>query len=257
MKNLVIIAILLISSYSNAQFPTLEALGGGPNFRINGETFRVTDVPFANELVSLIDGTFDWTEVTSNTPNGFAFYTVSNDAINGLDVIVYRDGRSGMINITASTDEIITYHVSDQGQTYDGAYSGTTTHTSEPDARAQAQGIVDANGGRLYIYSIVSRSSRVIVTGTEHVLFENSLRIGEPTVLGSPVVVDLPPGDFSVFDNHADWTVGGLGAYLTNTPSIFVQYSHERGVYVLFFNGAPLDFQTQQGAIDHIANPNG
>ena len=242
--------IIFLGNIANAQYGT-----------VSGNTWTINNTPYQfvggdvleTEARALAGGSFDWTSVTNNNPNGFAIYT--SNAVSGLDIPVSRNGIPGMINITSTVDEPITYHISDQGQTYGGAYSGTTTYTTPEAARDAAEDIV-TSGLTLYVYSIRTRNSRVIVTGTNYVLYENS-DPGQPAIVGVGIEATLPPGDFSVFDNHADWTVGGLGAYLTNTPSIFVQYSHEREVYVLFFNGAPLDFGTQQEAINHVADPNG
>ena len=93
--------VMLLGSYSNAQLPTLESLGGGPNFRINGEAFRVTDTPFANELASLINGNFDWSwaedQIVFNPRNNPAH---RNDYTSNS---LTRNGQSGTTTITVTS----------------------------------------------------------------------------------------------------------------------------------------------------------
>ena len=240
--------IIFLGNIANAQYGT-----------VSGNTWTINNTPYQfvggdvleTEARALAGGSFDWTSVTNNNPNGFAIYT--SNAVSGLDIPVSRNGIPGMINITSTVDEPITYHISDQGQTYGGAYSGTTTYTTPEAARDAAEDIV-TSGLTLYVYSIRTRNSRVIVTGTNYVLYESS-EPGQPDPEGTGIEAPLPPGSFSMFETNSAWTYSEAqeAAYLIADSTIFVGYSSEREVYVLFFNGAFHDLQTQQAAIDYVA----
>ena len=92
---------VLLGSYASAQLPTLEALGGGPNFRINTEDYRVVDTPFAIELAGIINGDFDWSwaqdQIAFNPRNNPAHR--SDFTSNSLT----RNGQTGTTTITVTS----------------------------------------------------------------------------------------------------------------------------------------------------------
>ena len=135
--------VMLLGSYSNAQLPNIQALGGGPNFRINTEDYRVVDTPFANELASLVNGNFDWSLVNFDNGNRNLYIHFLN--LSG------QQGRSNNIVFTGhrgnpAASGTVTV-------TYDGA-NATTNHwtytfTDHPDdtpADLLASGALIFNG---------------------------------------------------------------------------------------------------------------
>ena len=101
MKKLLVALVMLYAGAVSAQLPDVQALGGGPNFRINTEDYRVVDTPFANELASLVNETFDWSWAQDQI-----VFNPRNNPLHRSDYTsdsLTRNGQTGTTTITVTS----------------------------------------------------------------------------------------------------------------------------------------------------------
>ena len=153
MRNILIALVMLYAGAVSAQeangLPTLVALGGGPNFTINANNYRVVDTPFANEVAGIINGTFDFNLITwPNTDGGISIFH-SAFANRTSEITGVRNGVTGTLRFERIVNNESRYYVAEHsasinpGNLLENLTPGTTVYSQESDAEAAARAIVD------------------------------------------------------------------------------------------------------------------
>ena len=176
MRNLILMLVMLLGSYSNAQngIPNIQALGGGPNFRINTEDYRVVDTPFANELASIVNNTFDWDQVTWNFGLPLRSALIEPDVYPTLTGV--RNGNEVTVSLTVTNVLETIYEIRDGFGDVATTIRrpGTITYNSYEEARDAAQ-LIATNDINLAIWRITSTETQLSITDTPHILDRLSL----------------------------------------------------------------------------------